>query len=93
VTLPDAQVDDLFERTMKNEGYELKVDLQSHTVTDSHGLNLTFEVDPFRRECLLNGWDDIGLTLRHQNLIDAFEKAHSQRVVMYEPVDAIVTKV
>jgi len=92
VTLPDAQVDELFLRTEKNEGYQLTADLESQTVTDSKGLKLTFEIDPFRRDCLLNGWDDIGLTLRHENLIDNFEKSHPQRVVMYEPVDAIVTK-
>ena len=93
VTLPGAQVDELFLRCEKNEGYQLTADLETQTVTDSQGLKFTFEVDPFRRDCLLNGWDDIGLTLRHQNLIDAFEEANPQRVVMYEPVDAIVTKV
>ena len=61
-------------------------------MTDSGGLKLTFEVDPFRRECLLKGWDDIDLTLRHAESIDDYEKAHPQRVVMHEPVDAIVTK-
>ena len=87
-----AQIDDLFLRTEKNEGYQLTADLESRTITDAQGLKLTFEVDPFRRDCLLNGWDDIALTLRHQNLIDDFEKAHPQQVVMYEPVDAIITK-
>ncbi len=92
VTLPDAQVDDLFQRTLANVGYELTVDLESHSVSDSSGLKLTFEVDPFRRECLLNGWDDIGLTLRHAKQIDAYEQAHLQKAVMHDPVDAIVTK-
>jgi 3-isopropylmalate/(R)-2-methylmalate dehydratase small subunit len=92
VTLPDAQVDDLFQRTEKTPGYELTVDLQANLVTDAQGLTLAFEIDPFRRECLLKGWDDIGLTLRHENLIDDFEKAHPQRAVAYKPVDAIVIK-
>ncbi|HEV2351258.1 MAG TPA: 3-isopropylmalate dehydratase small subunit [Terriglobia bacterium] len=92
VTLPDAQVDDLFQRTEKTPGYELTVDLETDLVTDAHGLKQAFEIDPFRRECLLNGWDDIGLTLRHQSLIDEFEKAHPQRAVAFEPVDAIVSK-
>src|SRR5207244_7975436 len=52
VTLPDAPMDDLFQRASKNVGYELTVDLETQTVTDSGGLRLTFEVDPFRRECL-----------------------------------------
>jgi 3-isopropylmalate/(R)-2-methylmalate dehydratase small subunit len=90
VTLPDAQVDDLFQRTENTPGYELTVDLQTNLVTDATGLKLPFEVDPFRRDCLLNGWDDIGLTLRNESLIDDFEKAHPQRAVAYEPVDAIV---
>jgi len=92
VTLPDAQVDDLFRRTEKTPGYKLTVDLETNLVTDAAGLKLAFEIDRFRRECLLNGWDDIGLTLRHEKLIDDFEKAHPQRAVAYEPVDAIVIK-
>lgn len=92
VTLPDAQMDDLFQRTEKTSGYELTVDLKTNLVTDAHGLKLSFEIDPFRRECLLNGWDDIGLTLRHQSLIDEFEETHPQRAVAYDPVDAIVIK-
>jgi 3-isopropylmalate/(R)-2-methylmalate dehydratase small subunit len=91
VTLPDAQVDQLFQRTEENPGYQLTVDLESQTATDAAGLRLVFVVDPFRRECLLNGWDDIGLTLRDQNLIDAYEKAHPQRAVMHKPVDAVIT--
>ena len=92
VTLPDAQVDELFQRASNNVGYELTVDLESQEVSDSRGLKLAFEVDPFRRECLLNGWDDIDLSLLHVKSIDDYEKAHPQRVVTYEPVDAIVTK-
>ncbi len=76
VTLPDAQVDDLFHRTLGKEGYSLTVDLENQTVTDASGLRLSFEIDPFRKECLLNGWDDIGLTLRHADEITAFEKEH-----------------
>jgi 3-isopropylmalate/(R)-2-methylmalate dehydratase small subunit len=92
VTLPDAQVDELFQSASSNVGYELTVDLETKTVTDTHGLKLTFEVDPFRRECLLKGWDDIDLSLLHAKSIDDYEKAHPQQVVMHEPVDAIVTK-
>lgn len=91
VTLPDAQMDELFERTEENEGYQLTVDLEGLTVTDAAGLRLVFQVDPFRRECLLNGWDDIGLTLRNENLIDAYEKSRPQRAVMHKPVDAVIT--
>ena len=84
ITLPDVQVDELFRRTEQNPGYQLRVDLESQTITEADGsLKLTFEVDPFRRECLLNGWDDIGLTLRFDDQIAAFEKAHQPTATRY----------
>ena len=92
VTLAADQVDDLFRRTEEEEGYRLTVDLESQTITDESGLVLRFDIDAFRRECLLNGWDDIGLSLRYQSQIDAYEKSHSPKAVMFEPVDAIVSQ-
>ena len=89
VTLPDAQVDELFRRTEKEEGYRLTADLETKTITDETGLRFSFEVDPFRRECLLKGLDDIGLTLRFAEQISAYEKMRQPKAVMYEPVDAI----
>jgi 3-isopropylmalate/(R)-2-methylmalate dehydratase small subunit len=89
VTLSDAEVDDLFRRVEKAEGYCLTVDLETQTITDATGLKLTFAVDPFRRECLLNGWDDIGLTLRFEERIAAYEKSHNPGPTMYEKVDAL----
>lgn len=84
ITLPDSQVDELFRRTEQNPGYQLTVDLERQTITQAGGsLKLTFEVDPFRRECLLNGWDDIGLTLRFDDQIAAFEKAHQPNATRY----------
>jgi 3-isopropylmalate/(R)-2-methylmalate dehydratase small subunit len=74
VTLPDAQVDELFRRTEQKDGYRLTVDLEAQTITDDSGLTLPFQIDPFRRDCLLNGWDDIGLSLRHEDRISAYEK-------------------
>src|SRR5208337_121810 len=65
VTLSDAQIDEVF---------RLTVDLETQTVTDDPGLRFQFSVDPFRRECLLNGWDDIGLTLRIADRIADYEK-------------------
>ena len=88
VTLPDAEVNELFKRTEKNAGYRLVVDLESQTITDEFGLRLSFAIDPFRRECLLNGLDDIGLTLRRADRIAAYEQRHHPAAVMYEPVDA-----
>ena len=87
-TLPEARVDDLFRRTEAREGYHLTVDLGTNTISDDSGLKIDFKVDPFRRECLLNGWDDIGLTLRFEDRIAAYEESHNPGVTMYEKVDA-----
>ena len=73
VRLDEAQVDDLFRRAAAHSGYKLSVDLESRTLGDEYGLELSFEVDDFRRHCLLNGLDDIELTLRHREDIKAFE--------------------
>ena len=90
VTLSDAEIDEIFRRTETEPGYEITVDLESQTVTDQSGLKLSFTVDPFRRECLLNGWDDIGLTLRHDDRIAAYEQVHQPKARLYEEVDASV---
>ncbi len=75
IRLDEAQVDDLFRRAAKHAGYRLTIDLESQTIRDEHGLNLSFDVEPFRRHCLLNGLDDIGLTLAHADKIAAYEAA------------------
>jgi len=77
VALSEEQVERLFQQAVGNIGYELTVDLQRQWVTDDFGLRFSFEVDPFRRECLLKGLDDIGLTLQHEDLIRDHE---AQRV-------------
>jgi len=73
IRLTAVEVDELFAQCEANEGYRLVVDLAAQTITRLDGKTLHFEVDPFRKECLLNGWDDIGLTLRHADEIRAFE--------------------
>ncbi|HMV63628.1 MAG TPA: 3-isopropylmalate dehydratase small subunit [Zoogloea sp.] len=73
IRLPAAEVDALFGQCLATPGYHLTVDLAQQTVTRPDGKAIPFEVDPFRRECLLNGWDDIGLTLRHADKIREFE--------------------
>jgi 3-isopropylmalate/(R)-2-methylmalate dehydratase small subunit len=88
VTLPDAQVDDLFRRTKTNEGYKLTVDLKTNIISDDSDLKIDFRIDPFRRECLLNGWDDVGLTLRFEDRIATYENVHHPSATMYENVDA-----
>jgi len=75
IKLDEATVDELFNRVAQHAGYQLTVDLTSRTITDEHGLSLSFKVDDFRRKCLLEGLDDIGLTLEHEAKIAAYEKA------------------
>jgi 3-isopropylmalate/(R)-2-methylmalate dehydratase small subunit len=76
IKLDEAAIDDLFVRAAAHQGYKLTVDLKKQTITDVHGLTLSFEVDPFRRQCLLEGLDDIGLTLVHESQIAAYEQSH-----------------
>jgi 3-isopropylmalate/(R)-2-methylmalate dehydratase small subunit len=76
IKLDESLVDDLFSRATANPGYELTVDLESRTITDAHGLSLTFEVDDFRRHCLLKGLDDIALTLEQEATITQYEQNH-----------------
>jgi 3-isopropylmalate/(R)-2-methylmalate dehydratase small subunit len=75
IKLDEAAVDDLFNRAAAHPGYKLAVDLEKREISDDFGLKLPFEVDDFRRQCLLGGLDDIGLTLQHENEINAYEKA------------------
>ena len=67
-------VDDLFAQVESTPGYRLVVDLQACTVTTPAGTEYAFEVEQFRRHCLLEGLDDIGLTLQHEADIEAYEK-------------------
>lgn len=71
-------VDRLFREVEATPGYRLRVDLAAQIVTTPGGETFRFEVDPFRKECLLNGWDDIGLTLRHADEIRAYETRRQQ---------------
>jgi 3-isopropylmalate/(R)-2-methylmalate dehydratase small subunit len=73
IKLPAAEVQALFDMVAATPGMQLKIDLAAQTVTRPDGKVLSFDVDAFRKECLLNGWDDIGLTLRHADLIKDFE--------------------
>lgn len=76
VKLTVEQVDELFKRAESIEGYQLEVDLEAKKVRDNQGLEYSFEVEDFARHKLLNGLDEIGLTLLHKDKIDAFEKQH-----------------
>jgi 3-isopropylmalate/(R)-2-methylmalate dehydratase small subunit len=85
--LAEAQIEELFQRTEKEEGYSLTVDLPSQTVKDNHGLEYKFEIAPSRKEVLLKGLDDIAQSLQHAAEIDAHEKAHAASATMFEAVD------
>ncbi len=74
IVLSEAEVDQLFKEVEANEGYQLNVDLEAQSVTTPSGHVFRFEVDPFRKHCLINGLDDIGLTLQHVNEIKAYEE-------------------
>jgi len=77
IVLPDSAVDRLFADVAVFPGFSLTVDLPAQTVrSDDGSMAFTFDVDPFRKQCLLNGWDDIGLTLRHADEIRTFEARH-----------------
>jgi 3-isopropylmalate/(R)-2-methylmalate dehydratase small subunit len=77
IRLSEEQVDELFKRTAAHKPYELTADLNCQTLSDNFGLTMKFEVEPFRRHCLLNGLDDIGLTLEHEDKIAAYEAKHA----------------
>ena len=74
ITQPAEEIEALFREVEATPGFRLTVDLPSQTVVRPDGRVLRFDIDPFRKECLLNGWDDIGLTLRHADKIRAFEE-------------------
>ena len=74
IVLKEGEVDALFKECFAEEGYELTIDLAAQTVTTPSGASFCFEIDPFRKHCLLNGLDDIELTLQHSDDIRAYEE-------------------
>ena len=78
IILDAAIIDDLFARVENEKGIEFAVDLESQTVTAGEDV-YTFEIDDFRKYCMLNGFDDIGLTLQHADLIKAYEQERKQK--------------
>jgi 3-isopropylmalate/(R)-2-methylmalate dehydratase small subunit len=73
VVLADDEVAEVLRRTLSGEGYALTIDLERQTVSDAYGFEARFEIDPFRRRCLLGGLDEIGLTLEYEPAIAAYE--------------------
>jgi len=79
IKLDAKTMDQLFQEAAAKEGYRLAVDLEQQTVTTPGGDSFKFDIDPFRKHCILNGLDDIGLTLQHADAIRAFENGHKGR--------------
>jgi 3-isopropylmalate/(R)-2-methylmalate dehydratase small subunit len=79
VVLPQGAVDHLMEDATKGSNARITVDLEAQTVTASDGRSFAFDIDPFKKHCLINGLDDIGLTLEKVDAIDAFEERARQQ--------------
>ena len=77
IVTSQENVDAIAARAEQSSGYQLTVDLENCKISGAQGLSFTFEVDPFTRRCFLEGLDDIGLTLRHEDAISAYEKTHA----------------
>jgi 3-isopropylmalate/(R)-2-methylmalate dehydratase small subunit len=77
VTLPETHVATLLKNAANSDGYTLDISLVDNTISDGEDFHTTFSIDPFRRDCLLNGLDDIDLTLRHAEALDKFEAEHN----------------
>jgi 3-isopropylmalate/(R)-2-methylmalate dehydratase small subunit len=74
IALPQSEIDKLLDDASRGANAIVAVDLEKQEITGPDGGTIHFDVDPFRRQCLLNGWDDIGLTLRQETKISAFEE-------------------
>ena len=74
IVLPAAVVDGLFQEVLATPGYQLTIDLEAQQIRKPDGSAIAFDVQPFRKYCLLGGLDDIGLTLRHADKIKAYEQ-------------------
>ena len=79
ITLPDDQVRKLMRDAQEKPGYKLTIDLEQQIITDEKGFSTAFAIGEFQRYCLLEGLDDIGLTLRHEDLIKSYEATHPSR--------------
>ena len=79
VILDSSEVDTVMARALRGSGYSATVDLESQTVTDDQGLDASFEVDPFRKNSLLKGLDDVGITLYYEDSIESLESNRAAR--------------
>jgi 3-isopropylmalate/(R)-2-methylmalate dehydratase small subunit len=83
IALPEAQIDELFHRTEASAAYKLTVDLRGQLIRDELGLNLQFDIEPFRKQVLLEGLDEIGVTLKYAADIAAYESARRPEATLH----------
>jgi 3-isopropylmalate/(R)-2-methylmalate dehydratase small subunit len=76
--LTEEEVATLLARSTANPKHEITINLEQQTVTDNEGFSAHFDIDPFRKHCLLNGLDDIGLTLLHEDKLNTYEEQHNK---------------
>ena len=74
IILPEETIEALFQESFKNPGHLISIDLEQQKVTSEQGIEGTFDIDPFRKYCMLNGLDEIGITLQHEDKIRAHEE-------------------
>ncbi|MCX5985181.1 MAG: 3-isopropylmalate dehydratase small subunit [Chloroflexi bacterium] len=77
VVLPESVIEELLARAKERPGYALTIDLENQVVSDQEGVIASFDVDPFRKACLIRGLDDIGLTMQHEPEITRFETSRN----------------
>ncbi len=82
VTLPSTVVDELFDATAKTKGYELTVDLEKREIRDDQGRTISFSVDEYRRHCLLEGLDNIAVTLTYEQQIAEYERRQKEKAAV-----------
>lgn len=80
--LSEEQVEDIFQRTAAHDDYKMHVDLENNTLTDDYGLHIDFVLDEHRRQFLLQGLDDIGLTLQHESEITVYEQKRASQALV-----------
>jgi 3-isopropylmalate/(R)-2-methylmalate dehydratase small subunit len=76
VVLQGEEVEQISRRAHEKDGYQLTIDLEQRTVHDEHGFSATFQIDDFTRHCLLEGLDEVGLTLQHESELSSYERSH-----------------
>ena len=89
IVLPEDKVKELFKIVNSKKGHEMTVDLSAQTISDDEGWTINFDIDPFKRKSLLEGLDDIGHSLEHEDEIKIYESKHTDERKWVIPSDSI----